>query len=129
MGDVNLIMRFFNTAGPCRSNMHYCLPPLERFDLDEILSLIEQGKYFILHAPRQTGKTTCLIELMHYLNSTGQYTCLYFNVEVAQGMRENISEAMEAILREMILDSEFYLKDSKFKKIAEEIDAALLKIT
>jgi hypothetical protein len=47
-------MRFFNTAGPVRCEEHYCLPPLGRFDLDEVLSLIGQKKYFVLHAPRQT---------------------------------------------------------------------------
>jgi len=35
-------MRFFNTAGPVESREHYCLPLLERFDLDTILSLIAQ---------------------------------------------------------------------------------------
>jgi hypothetical protein len=32
-------MRFFNTEGPVRSNKHYCLPPLERWDLEEILRI------------------------------------------------------------------------------------------
>ncbi len=57
-------MRFFNTAGPVRCGEHYCVPPLERFDLEEILSLIDQKKYFV-HAPRQTGKTIP----RHYLSS------------------------------------------------------------
>jgi hypothetical protein len=56
-------MRFFNTAGPVRCEEHYCLPPLQRFDLDQILSLIDQKKYFVLHAPRQTGKTSSLLAL------------------------------------------------------------------
>ncbi|MCI5146754.1 MAG: ATP-binding protein, partial [Candidatus Electrothrix sp. AR3] len=60
-------MKFFNTAGPVNCDDHYCLPPLERFDLDELLPLIDQKKYFILHAPRQTGKTSCLLALMKYL--------------------------------------------------------------
>ena len=51
-------MRFFNTAGPCKIDDHYTVPPLERFDLDDILMLIDQKKYFVLHAPGQTGKTT-----------------------------------------------------------------------
>ena len=34
-------MRFFNTTGPVRCRDHYCLPPLERFELPEILNLIE----------------------------------------------------------------------------------------
>jgi len=32
-------MRFFNTAGPVKCEKHYCLPPLTRFDLNEVLSL------------------------------------------------------------------------------------------
>ena len=36
------MMRFFNTAGPIKPDLHYCPPPLSRFDLDEVLSLIEQ---------------------------------------------------------------------------------------
>lgn len=51
--------RYFNTAGPNRPEFEYTVDPLGRFDLDEILSLIGQGKYFVLHAPRQTGKTSC----------------------------------------------------------------------
>ena len=57
-------MRFFNTAGPVNSAIHYCLPPLERLDLPDVLLLIAQQKYFVLHAPRQTGKTTCLLALV-----------------------------------------------------------------
>ena len=41
-------MRFFNTEGPVNSDKHYCLPPLQRWDLEEILNLIEQEKYFLL---------------------------------------------------------------------------------
>jgi len=61
-------MRFFNTQGPVRADLHYRLPPLQRWDLDEILRLIDQQKYFLLRAPRQTGKTSCLLALMAYLN-------------------------------------------------------------
>ena len=31
--------RFFNTAGPVKCEMHYCLPPLERFNLGLCLDL------------------------------------------------------------------------------------------
>ena len=66
--------RFFNTAGPVKAQDHYCLPPLHRFDLDDILRLIEQKKYFVLHAPRQTGKTSSLLALQAHLNASGQYS-------------------------------------------------------
>jgi hypothetical protein len=104
-------MRFFNTAGPVNCEDHYCLPPLERFDLDEILLLIEQKKYFVLHAPRQTGKTSCLMALMAYLNDTGRYRCLYVNVEVGQSARENVHQAMTAILNELANHARIFIKD------------------
>jgi len=46
--------RWFNIAGPCKDDIHYILSPTVRLpDLEE---LIEQESYFVLHAPRQTGK-------------------------------------------------------------------------
>jgi hypothetical protein len=94
-------MRFFNTAGPVDCRKHYCLPPLERLDLDEVLLLIQQEKYFVLHAPRQTGKTSSLLALLDYLNRQGSYRCLYIDVEIAQAARENVAAAMQAILNEL----------------------------
>ncbi len=104
-------MRFFNTAGPVRVEDHYQVNPLGRFDLDEIVSLIEQKKYFVLHAPRQTGKTSGLLCLMDYLNEQGHYHCLYVNVEMGQAAREDIAQGMEAILNEMAIRAESILKD------------------
>ncbi|MCP4357374.1 MAG: ATP-binding protein [Chloroflexi bacterium] len=102
-------MRFFNTAGPVRCDEHYCLPPLERFDLSHILSLIEQKKYFILHAPRQTGKTSTLLALMDNLNQDEHYHCLYINAEMGQSARENVKRGVRAILSEMGTRAKDYL--------------------
>ncbi len=104
-------MKFFNTAGPVKSNDHYCLPPIERFDLEEVMFLIEQKKYFVLHAPRQTGKTSCLLALMKHLNDSGKYSCLYINVEAAQGARENVGRGIKAILNELGSRARIFLKD------------------
>ncbi len=84
-------MRFFNTAGPVDGKRHYCLPPLERLDFPQVLLLIEQRKYFVLHAPRQTGKTSSLLALMDHLNTRGRYRCVYLNVEVGQAAREEVA--------------------------------------
>ena len=54
-------VRTFNTAGPVVAADHYCIPPLERIDLAAVLGLIRDKKYFVLHAPRQTGKTSALL--------------------------------------------------------------------
>lgn len=104
-------MRFFNTAGPVNAKDHYCLSPLTRIKLDEILPLIEQKKYFVLHAPRQTGKTSCLLALMDYLNAQGQYRCVYVNVELAQAAREDVAAAIRAILGQLASRAKLALND------------------
>jgi len=51
-------MQFFNTADPVNAAKHDKVPPFQGFDLFELESLIAQEKYFVLYAPRQTGKTS-----------------------------------------------------------------------
>ncbi|MEW5767308.1 MAG: AAA-like domain-containing protein [bacterium] len=114
-------MRFFNTAGPVRCEDHYCLPPLTRFDLAEILTLIDQKKYFVLHAPRQTGKTSTLLALMDYLNQEGKYSRLYFNVEMAQSAREDVSRGMRTILGKMASQARDFLRDPFLDDIWEDM--------
>ncbi len=94
-------MRYFNTEGEVVAAKHYCIPPLQRVDLDEILTLIDREKYFILHAPRQTGKTSVLAALAHHLNATGRFRCVYTNVEDAQAARQDVGAAMRSILHSL----------------------------
>ena len=47
-----------------RPGDHCAIPPLERMDVDELLGLIgliRAKRYFVLHAPRQTGKITPMV--------------------------------------------------------------------
>lgn len=94
-------MKFFNTAGPINQEEHYKIDPLTRWDLDEITSLIEQKKYFILHAPRQTGKTSCMLALQEKLNGEGNCHCLYANIEAAQSARNDVARGIHAVLTEL----------------------------
>ena len=93
--------RFFNTSGPVVPADHYCVPPLERFDLEEILRLIRAKRYFVLHAPRQTGKTSALLALRDLLNAGDEYRCVYANIETAQTARGDVARGMKAILHEL----------------------------
>ena len=106
-------MRFFNTAGPVEPARHYCLPPLSRIDLDDVLLLIEQAKYFVLHAPRQTGKTSVLLALMDYLNREGRYTCLYVNIEAAQAARGNVQRGMAHVCHAIAARAVTYLNETR----------------
>ena len=91
-------MRFFCKAGPVKPEIHYSLPPLERLNRESIFDLIRQEKYFVLHAPRQTGKTTAMLALEHDLNATGQYRALYVNVEPAQTARNDVARGVHSIM-------------------------------
>ena len=94
-------MRFFNTEGPVRPDRHYHIPPLDRVNLDELLGLVRDERYFVLHAPRQTGKTSALLALRDRLNAGGEYRCVYVDVEAGQAARENVAEAMRVILYQL----------------------------
>ena len=93
-------MRFFNTEGPVRLDDHYAIQPLERTGVDELLSLIRTKRYFVLHAPRQTGKTSALIALRDLLNSgkAGNFRSVDVNVEGAQVARDDTARGIRAIL-------------------------------
>ncbi len=118
-------MRFFNTAGPVNPADHYCIPPLERFDLDEIKRLLQQRKYFVLHAPRQVGKTSYLLALTEYLNRSGEYRAVYFNVERAQSARGDVAAAMPAILGAVASGAEIYAQDPFPRSAWQELLAAV----
>ena len=114
-------MRFFNTEGPVRPDDHYGLPPLQRWDLDEVLMLIQQKKYFLLHAPRQTGKTTCLLALMEYLNREGRYRAVYANLETAQAAREDVALAMKGLVQTIANSARLWVKDAHATSLAREV--------
>jgi hypothetical protein len=102
--------KFFNTAGPIIIEDHYYIPSKERINWLELLDLIDSKKYFILHAPRQTGKTTALLELMHELNGGDKYRALYINIEAAQAVRNDVESGIDTVCSVFIRSADIYLK-------------------
>lgn len=103
--------RFFNNAGPIKSELHYHINPLLRVDWEEISHHIASQRYFVLHAPRQTGKTTTLLAMMRVLNQGDQYTALYVNIEGAQAARGDVDRGISAVCSALASSSELYLKN------------------
>ena len=89
--------RFFNNAGPNNPEDCYTIDPLSRIDLDDILMMIRRKRYFVMHAPRQTGKTSCLLALRDYLNNEGEYIAVYANIEGGQAARNNVLSAIRTV--------------------------------
>jgi hypothetical protein len=88
--------RSFNTAGPCQSDIHYMLSPLTR--LPQLQQFITQRNYFVIHAPRQIGKTTAILGLAQQLTASGQYAAVVLSAEVGAPFSQDIITAEEAIL-------------------------------
>ncbi|MEM6406763.1 MAG: ATP-binding protein, partial [Pseudomonadota bacterium] len=105
--------RFFNNAGPSVPADHYMIDPLQRIDVTHIERLIRQKRYFVLHAPRQTGKTSCLMALMHHLNEQGRYRALYVNIERAQAAQNDVKEGIGSVAEAIASAARRYLQNTQ----------------
>ena len=92
--------RFFNTAGPCEPQLHFMLPPEER--LPELERLVARQQYFVLHAPRQTGKTTVIQAWTESLRRRG-VVAMVASLETSYGLEdpdEAVRDWMAAITQD-----------------------------
>jgi hypothetical protein len=110
----------FNIAGPCHPAEHYMLSAQER--CEGLLELIEKKHYFVIHAGRQSGKTTLLLELTQRLNEQGDYYALYCSLESVQGITES-EKGIPAILRVMKTQCKFHQHLSKYP-FADQVNEA-----
>ncbi|GBU23016.1 hypothetical protein R80B4_02929 [Fibrobacteres bacterium R8-0-B4] len=89
----------FNVAGPCVPGKHYMLDPLRGIG-GELMDLVDEEQYFVIHAARQSGKTTLLKQLTHDINAAGDYYALYHSLEALQGWTEP-ENAIPAIVKRL----------------------------
>ena len=88
--------KFFNASGPCNAEKHYMVEIDSR--IQRIHTLIDTERYFILHAPRQTGKTTCMRYIVSKLNQEQKYLAIYLNIESAQAVKNDVERANRIVL-------------------------------
>jgi len=114
------IERFFCIAGPVNRPDVYKIDPLARWELEEILTLINRAQYFLLHAPRQTGKTSCLEALATYLSAQGKYYAVRTSFEGGASAGDDFELAIENIIKRLLTDVKNTLGDhfDKDKAIA-----------
>jgi hypothetical protein len=72
------------------------LPAMAR--LPEVRGLIDRRKYFVVHAPRQTGKTTALLSLARELTEEGTYVAALLSMEVGSAIQDDLAAAELTIL-------------------------------
>jgi predicted AAA+ superfamily ATPase len=76
------------------------LPPERR--LPGVLPLIVRGQYFVVHSPRQSGKTTFFRTLAEHLTAEGRYTALLTTCETGRTLEKDLDGAMTAVLETML---------------------------
>lgn len=85
----------FNIAGPCIPGEHYMLPPERR--LGRVMRLIEDQRYFTVHAGRQTGKTTSAMWLVEHYNAEDRFRAIWVDVQTARE-EQDPAKALPAVL-------------------------------
>ncbi|RCK73280.1 MAG: Cell division protein FtsI [Peptidoglycan synthetase] [Candidatus Ozemobacter sibiricus] len=93
--------RFFNTTGPCNPVEHYMLSPKQRLVGAMLDKYLTHNLYWVLHAPRQTGKSTFLLSWVREINASRSAIACYASVEVCQGETE-VSLTNRAICQSII---------------------------
>jgi hypothetical protein len=139
-------IKTFNTAGPCVATDHYMLPVLPR--IPEVQDMIEGKYYFVLHAPRQSGKTTFLDFLTDKINLDGKYYAINCSLmslrsfdddniamkKIAALINKSLLSSQVMVLKEkaFIYDDLPGMKESNLKislllnRICEELDKELI---
>lgn len=85
------MLRRFNVSGRCRADEHYMLPPLRR--IPAVRGLVDGKSYFVLHAPRQSVKTTSLLTLAQTLVSEGRYVAALVSMETGAPYKDDVALA------------------------------------
>lgn len=83
------------------------LPPEPR--LPEARELIQRRQYFVVHAPRQTGKTTTLVALARTLTAEGSYAAVYATCEAGRAMGDDYGAVERLVLDELRSQAEWNL--------------------
>jgi hypothetical protein len=79
-------------------------PALPR--LPDMRELIDSQNYFVLHAARQSGKTTSMIALARQLTAEGRYAAIVLSVQTAAVLSDDLEAAEKLLL-------------SRWRKVAE----------
>ncbi|MDR1039095.1 MAG: ATP-binding protein [Deltaproteobacteria bacterium] len=90
--------RRFNTTGVCNPLEHYMIPAVPR--IPDVNDMIDGKYYFVIHAPRQSGKTTCLAALTDKINSDGHYYSICCDLAALRNIRDD-EKAMRRVVNQI----------------------------
>ncbi len=112
------MQRYFNTTGFCKPEWHYMVDPTRGL-INAIYALIEKSQYFLLHAPRQSGKTTLLHAITRRINSEGKYIAVTFSMENAGYRSITVEKAMLSAINSLYATAQIFLEGSEMPPVID----------
>jgi type II secretory pathway predicted ATPase ExeA len=106
---LQAMLPHFNTAGVCIPGEHYILSPEPRFR--HVMRLVDERKYFTLHAGRQTGKSTSARWLVETYNAGDRYRALWLDIQTAREQPDPAT-AFRTILTEVNMSLDMAWRDA-----------------
>ena len=111
--------KHFNIAGPCRPGEHYMLSP--RLRLEGIRRLIDDKAYFVVHSPRQTGKTTGLAALAEELTAEGHFAAVLASCKPASDCGDDVERGIATIIEWVHLEASEQLAEDQLPVSVTEV--------
>ena len=96
------------------------IPPLERVDLGLVLGLVREEKYFVLQRAAADGQDLAsagVARPAQRRRPEGAYRCVYVNVEAGQALREDLAQAMPALLDTLARQARTTLGDESLEAL------------
>lgn len=123
-------MKHFNEIGPCNGAEHYTVEASTR--LEGVERMIEKARYFVVHAARRSGKTTCLLDLRDRFNAAGRHYVVYCSLESLKnaddsrnGIPEIVGKLKEAFENSDLPCKAEFGKDIKYDKYVNLLNREL----
>ena len=101
--------RFFNTTGLCKPEKHYMQPAEGR--LPDLGPFFEDEAYFVVHAPRQSGKTTSFHHLARRLTAEGRYAAVLASCETGRVAQDDLDRGVTAVIDAIFEDASLDLPE------------------
>jgi hypothetical protein len=102
--------------------------------LHGVEQLIDMKQYFVIHAARQSGKTTYLNDLAERLNASGRYYALYCSLEAMQGItepKEGIPEIVRKLKDVLVLSDipqrDDFAKEANYENYTNVLNMSLIR--
>lgn len=95
-----MMNKTFNTDGYCEPGLHYMVDLSDR--LEEIKSMIDAEKYFVINRARQYGKTTILSALAEYLKE--EYEVISLDFQTMSSLAFENEQSFVAAFSDELLD-------------------------